>query len=130
MRWNMCIKTGDEVLVCDNDGEVVVKVYLYTRKDGRHMCQRRENWELNANAMMPYEEIKPAPKYETRVLGPVAMMQRLVDEGFTCDRSGDWNNPDETYIFDATMFSYCGKPKGKDSWVWLDWMLEKVEIKP
>jgi len=128
----MCeIKTGDEVLVCGSVEVNDIRIFLYTAKDGRHVCQKRENWEEGKiNYVTTWNEIKPAPKYETRVLGPVAMMEALIDHGFTCDECGDWQDPSGSYVFDSSMFWICGKSTKDSGWEWKEWMLEKIEVKP
>ena len=119
------MKTGDKVQARDKNSGWVNAIYLFTTKYGKHICQSQHNWDCSNISLESWDEIKPAPRTETRVKKASEIMKWL--EAHTeIDDYGDWIcHPNSA--FTRMMWQYCGK-KPSSHWNWLDEWLEEVEI--
>lgn len=74
-----------------------------------------------------YSDAEPVPKTKTRVLGPVQLMQALVERGYKVSADGCWSIKRSTCVILPSMWEYCGQTPCS-SCSWEPWMLEEVEL--
>ena len=121
------MKTGDRVQVRDKGGFWTTAIYLYTTKYDRHICQSQHNWDCSNISLESWDEIKPAPRTETRVKKASEIMKWLEENGAVLDQQSDWRCVGHAIHFNKAMFGCCGKYPNKN-WTWLPEWLEEVEI--
>ena len=119
------MKTGDKVLARDKNSGWVRAIYLFTTKYDRHICQRPYDWEHGHISWEIWDEVKPAPRTETRVKKASEIMLWLEENDFKLDEDDDWAKG--TIYFVTSMWKYCGK-EPYEGFDWLPEWLEEVEV--